>query len=76
MKRAEAASQQYRKAADAKVVAKNDIRALHKERKEIKSKLSRHEAKATSIQQYRHDANRAEARAQELVKESRKERMR
>ena len=71
MNRAESAALQYRVEADAKVLAKKDIRALHKKHKQIKSKLSSHQAKAASMQQYRHEANRAVAMAEEACAEAR-----
>ena len=48
----------------------------NKERKERKSsfvnpKLSSHQAKAASMQQYRHETNRAVARAEEAFAEAR-----
>ena len=71
MNRAESAARQYRVEADEKVLAKKDILALHKKHKQIKSQLSNHQAKATSMQQYRHEANRAAAMAEDAFAEAR-----
>ena len=71
MNRAEAAARQYRVEADAKVLAKQDIRALQLKHTKVKSKLSSHQAKAASMQQYRHETNRAVARAEEAFAEAR-----
>ena len=71
LNRAESASRQYRKEADAKVAAKQDIRALHTEQIKIKSKLRSHQTKQESVQQYRHEANRAAALAEKAFAEAR-----
>ena len=70
MNRAEAAARQYRVEAGAKVLAKQDIRALQLKHTKVKSKLSSHQAKAASMQQYRHETNRAVAEARAAKKQN------
>ena len=81
MNRAESAALQYRVEADAKVLAKKDIHALHKKHKKrlrkikattyaLEVKVRHHEKKDASVQQFRREANTAVNELNDMKKRS------